>query len=105
MCHFVVNFFLFHSQMKLISRSFTCSLKKCIHSLWSSTLFTPPAASRRHSYKCGVLPYQKLYHQSHETASFPDLPCKKELQNNLDPSFLFIYYKFKRQTHKIKKTD
>ena len=57
MCHFVGNFFLFHTQMKLISRSFACSLKKIIHSLQSSTLYTPPAASRRHSYKCGVLPF------------------------------------------------
>ena len=56
MCHFVGNFFFFHHQMKLISWLFTCSLKKFIHSLRSSTLFTPAAASRRHSYKCGVLP-------------------------------------------------
>ena len=34
--------------------------KKNIHSLQSSILFTPPAASRRHSYKCGVLPKESL---------------------------------------------
>ena len=43
--------------MKLISGLFTCSLKKIIPSLLSSTMFTPPSASRRHSYNCGVLPY------------------------------------------------
>ena len=40
MCHFVGNFFLLHSQMKLISWLLTYSLKKFIQSLLSSTLFT-----------------------------------------------------------------
>ena len=58
MCHFVGNCFLFHNQMKLIA---LISLKKIIHSLRSSTLFTPPAASKRHSYKCGVLPKPNVF--------------------------------------------
>ena len=88
MCHFVGNFFLFHHQMKLISLLFTCSLKIFIHSLRSSTLFTP----RQQADDTAINVVFYLQHDMHVMRS--NQPHKFDFAVNHFSAMLLYYFNF-----------